>query len=127
MPRPWLALRPMRKQKAATSAGSGRVYNGRKAYSHQRETISRVFGCGVFDCYGSSEVVNIASECPHGRMHVNTDFVVLEVDRAGIVSGEPVPFIVTGLWNHTMPFIRYRNEDCGELMDGVCDLAAIFR
>jgi len=25
-----------------------------------------------------------------------------------------------------MPFIRYRNEDCGELMDGVCDCGSHF-
>jgi len=59
-------------------------------------------------------------------MHVNTDFVVLEVDRAAVASGEPAPFIVTGLWNYTMPFIRYRNEDCGELMDGACDCGSHF-
>jgi phenylacetate-CoA ligase len=97
-----------------------------KLYSHQREALSRVFGCQVYDCYGSSEVINIASECPRGRMHVNTDFVVLEVDRTGVSPGEPAPFIVTGLWNHTMPFIRYRNEDCGDLMDGVCDCGSHF-
>jgi phenylacetate-CoA ligase len=97
-----------------------------KLYSHQRETLSRVFGCAVYDCYGSSEVINIACECPRGRMHVNTDFVVLEVDPKATASGEPSPFIVTGLWNHTMPFIRYRNEDCGELMEGGCDCGSHF-
>jgi phenylacetate-CoA ligase len=97
-----------------------------KLYPQQRETISRVLGCRVYDCYGSSEVINIASECSHGRMHQNTDFVVLEVDRSGTAPGEPAPFVVTGLWNHTMPFIRYRNEDCGELMDGACDCGSHF-
>jgi phenylacetate-coenzyme A ligase PaaK-like adenylate-forming protein len=105
---------------------AGAFTTAEKLYSQQRETISRVFGCRVYDCYGSSEVINIASECSHGRMHVNTDFAVLEVDRAGIESGEPAPFIVTGLWNHTMPFIRYRNEDCGELLDGTCDCSNHF-
>src|SRR5262249_7639308 len=41
-----------------------------KLYSAQREVISRVFGCHVYDCYGSSEVQNIAAECPSGSMHV---------------------------------------------------------
>ena len=57
-----------------------------KLYPQQRDVISRVFGCKVYDCYGSSEVRNIAAECPHGQMHVNTDFVVLEVDRAAASS-----------------------------------------
>ena len=53
-----------------------------KLYPQQRAVISRVFGCRVYDLYGSSEVQNIAAECPHGRMHVNADFVVLEAERA---------------------------------------------
>ena len=120
-----------------------------KLYPQQRGVISRVFGCKVYDCYGSSEVRNIAAECPHGQMHVNTDFVVLEVDRAaassagaggaataagyprgaeGVAGGGPVPrpFIVTSLWNRAMPFIRYRNEDCGGLLEGACDCGSNF-
>lgn len=91
-----------------------------KLYQPQREMISRVFGCHVYDCYGSSEVQNIAAECPAGKMHVNSDFVVLEVDRSGQQPDAPLPFVLTSLWNWAMPFIRYRNEDCGELLDGTC-------
>ena len=92
-----------------------------KLYAQQRDTISRVFSCPVFDCYGSSEVLNIAAECPRGRMHVNADFVVLEVDRPTLQTGSSTPFLVTSLWNYAMPFIRYRNEDCGALIDDACD------
>ncbi len=91
-----------------------------KLYLPQREVITRAFGCSVYDCYGSSEVMNIASECPKGRMHINADFVVLEVEK-GVPPGEPTPFIATALWNQVMPFIRYRNEDCGELLEESCD------
>jgi phenylacetate-CoA ligase len=89
-----------------------------KLYAPQREVIERVFGCHAYDCYGSSEVQNIAAECPRGRMHVNADYVVLESDGA---PGASSPLLVTSLWNYAMPFIRYRNEDCGELIDGACD------
>jgi len=92
-----------------------------KLYPPQREIISKVFGCRVYDCYGSSEICNIATECSHGRMHINSDFVVLEADRTGIAPGEPVPFVITSLWARVMPFIRYRNEDCGEFLEGDCD------
>jgi len=92
-----------------------------KLYSAQREVISAVFGCTVYDCYGSSEVMNIASQCPHGRMHVNADFVVLEIDQSQAKGGGPAPFVVTGLWNSVTPFIRYCNEDCGQLLEGDCD------
>ncbi len=96
-----------------------------KLYPQQRETISRVFGCRVYDCYGSSEVQNIASECPHGSMHVNSDYVVLESSSTG--SGTtPAPLLATSLWNFAMPFIRYRNEDCGTLVEGGCSCGSGF-
>lgn len=110
-----------------------------KLYPPQRAVISRVFGCRVFDLYGSSEVQNIAAECVRGRMHVNADFVVLEVEgrpagREGARRGdgrvsqddEPAPLLVTSLWNYAMPFIRYRNEDCGALVEGACECGGGF-
>ncbi|MBX6364865.1 MAG: phenylacetate--CoA ligase family protein [Gemmatimonadetes bacterium] len=97
-----------------------------KLYPAQRELIHRVLGGPVFDCYGSSEVQNIATECVRGRMHVNADFVVLETDEAGRMADGTAPLLVTSLWNYAMPFIRYRNEDCGALVPGVCDCGSGF-
>lgn len=97
-----------------------------RLYLPQREIIASVFGCRVYDCYGSSEVRNIAAECSHGRMHVNTDYVVLEVDRSQVGPGEPAPFVVTSLRNRVMPFVRYRSEDCGQLVEGQCDCGSSF-
>jgi phenylacetate-CoA ligase len=87
-----------------------------KLYPPQRRVISCVFGCRVYDLYGSSEVQNIAAECPHGRMHVNADFVVVETVGRGPAS----PLVLTSLWNYAMPFIRYRNEDCADLLEESC-------
>ncbi|MGA2003789.1 MAG: hypothetical protein ABSG70_10430 [Terriglobales bacterium] len=96
----------------------GAFTTAEKLYRPQREVIERVFGCKVFDCYGSSEVQNIAAECCAGRMHVNADFVVVEEDKA---EGDgPRPFLLTSLQNRSMPFIRYRNEDCGYLSQETC-------
>jgi phenylacetate-CoA ligase len=92
-----------------------------KLYQPQREVLERVFGCKVFDCYGSSEVQNIAAECPQGRMHINADFVVLEEDgteKDVALDNGPRPFLLTSLRNWSMPFIRYRNEDAGYLYQG---------
>ena len=89
-----------------------------KLYQPQREMIERVFGCHVFDCYGCSEVQNISAECPQGKMHINADFVVLEEEAN---QGElPRAFLLTSLKNWSMPFIRYRNEDCGYLSSEHC-------
>jgi phenylacetate-CoA ligase len=92
-----------------------------KLYPEQRAIISQVFSCHVYDCYGSSEVQNIAAECPRGKMHINCDYVVLELDEPAAKPGAPAPFLVTSLLNKAMPFIRYRNEDCGALDDARCD------
>ena len=89
-----------------------------KLYQPQREVIERVFRCHAFDCYGSSEVQNISAECPQGKMHVCADYVVLEEERAE--GGAHQPFLLTSLKNWSMPFIRYRNEDCGNLSSELC-------
>jgi len=89
-----------------------------KLYLPQREVIERVFQCHAFDCYGSAEVQNISAECPQGKMHINADFVVLEEEK--IEAGSPRPFLLTSLENWSMPFIRYRNEDCGYLSSEHC-------
>jgi phenylacetate-CoA ligase len=95
-----------------------------KLYQPQREVMQRAFGCKVFDCYGSSEVQNIAAECPEGKMHINADFVVLEEaqeeDKDKALDRGPRPFLMTSLRNWSMPFIRYRNEDAGYLSQEVC-------
>jgi phenylacetate-CoA ligase len=85
-----------------------------KLYQPQREVLERVFSCKVFDCYGSSEVQNIAAECPQGKMHINADFVAIEEDKT--LDDGPRPFLLTSLKNWSMPFIRYRNEDGGYLL-----------
>lgn len=104
-----------------------------KLYRPQREVIERVFHCHAFDCYGSSEVQNISAECVQGRMHINADFVVLEEDSPVRHSEEkstepdaPTPFLLTSLQNWSMPFIRYRNEDCGRLSPERCSCGSNF-
>jgi phenylacetate-CoA ligase len=89
-----------------------------KLYRPQREVIERFFGCHVFDCYGSSEVQNISAECRQGKMHINSDFVVVDEEAAD--DDLPRPFLLTSLKNWSMPFIRYRNEDCGYLSSERC-------
>lgn len=84
----------------------------------QRALIEEVLGGKVYDCYGSSEVRNIATECDRGRMHVNTDYVYLEQQSS---DAGAQPLIVTSLKSFSMPFIRYLNLDEGMLLDGTCD------
>jgi phenylacetate-CoA ligase len=89
-----------------------------KLYAPQREIIEGVFHCHAFDCYGSSEVQNISAECPKGKMHICADFAVVEEEK--VSENKPRPFLLTSLKNWSMPFIRYRNEDCGYLSSELC-------
>lgn len=97
----------------------GAFTTAEKLYPAQREAIERAFACKVYDLYGSSEVQNIAAECPSGSMHVNSDYCVLEVE--GATESGPRPLLATSLKQWAMPFIRYRNEDSGGLEAGYCD------
>ncbi len=97
----------------------GAFTTAEKLYPAQRDAIERAFSCKVYDLYGSSEVQNIASECPHGRMHVNADYCVLEVQESAELKSHQL--LATSLKQWAMPFIRYRNEDSGALEAGQCD------
>ena len=97
-----------------------------RLYSQQRTSMQEAFGCRVFDCYGSSEIRNIANECARGRMHVNVDFVVLELERSAATPDGVAPFLLTSLRSYGMPFIRYRNEDCGRLDTSSCTCGSGF-
>jgi phenylacetate-CoA ligase len=102
----------------------GAFTSGEKLHQVQRDVIGRVFQCHVYDTYGSSEVRNLAAECPNGKMHIQEDYSIIEVESAQ--AGAAGPLLVTSLWNYGMPFIRYRNEDFGRLDDGKCDCGRSF-
>lgn len=76
-----------------------------------RERITQVFGAPVRNSYGASEFLPLAWECPHGHLHVNEDWVVLEpVDERQ----RPLPdgqrshnVLLTNLANLVQPLIRY--------------------
>ena len=88
-----------------------------KLYPFQRELISEVFDCKVYDMYGCVEALHLAFECPHGRMHRTGDFSYIETKKNGTDNGY---FIVTSLWNYGFPLIRYMNNDTGRLEEGAC-------
>lgn len=81
----------------------------------QRARIEAAFGCRVRNSYGASEFLCMASECAHGGLHLNADWVILEpVDAAW----QPVPIgdwshttLLTNLANHVQPLIRYNLGD----------------
>lgn len=77
----------------------------------KREFVQRAFDCPVVNSYGASEFLSLASECEHGRLHLNSDWVILEpVDAQGRAAapGEAgATTLLTNLANHVQPLIRY--------------------
>lgn len=77
----------------------------------QRTAIEAAFGCPLRNSYGASEFLAMASECGHGALHLNADWVILEpVDRHGhaVPPGElSHGALLTNLANHVQPLIRY--------------------
>jgi phenylacetate-CoA ligase len=79
-----------------------------------REVIEEAFAAPIYDRYGTSEFAVSMTGCAEGRLHVDMEFGIVEVEcqeeTADFVRG---PLLVTGLGNDATPFIRYRIGDVG--------------
>jgi phenylacetate-CoA ligase len=89
-----------------------------KVQDYQREVIEEVFGCEVFNTYGSREFMLIASECEaHSGLHVHAENIVAEIvhddDLLSPGAGKAGELVITDLHNYGMPFIRYKIGDLG--------------
>ncbi|MGH1350093.1 MAG: phenylacetate--CoA ligase family protein [Methyloligellaceae bacterium] len=91
------------------------ITNSEFSTIHERNFISKSFGCPVLDEYSSEELTRIALEMPDGYYYINEDCVYLEVldpiTRQPIADGEWGEAVVTSLLNQAMPFIRYATGD----------------
>jgi phenylacetate-CoA ligase len=86
-----------------------------------REVIEEAFAAPVFDRYGTSEFVVSMTGCVLGRLHLDMEFGIVEVEvqeeTADYIRG---PLLVTGLGNDATPFIRYRIGDVGTRSKHAC-------
>jgi putative adenylate-forming enzyme len=95
-----------------------------------RAQVQRAFGCPVRNSYGASEFLPIAWECPYRRLHLNSDWVILEpIDH----HGRPVPagtrshsVLLTNLANRIQPLIRYELGDAVTMSDTPCGCGSRF-
>jgi phenylacetate-coenzyme A ligase PaaK-like adenylate-forming protein len=95
-----------------------------------RAEIGSAFRCRILEEYGASECMSIACECERGRLHLNSDWVMLEpVDR----DFRPVPpgalshtTLLTNLVNRVQPVIRYDLGDSIAFEPEPCDCGAPF-
>jgi phenylacetate-CoA ligase len=91
---------------------------GEMLSGNARSEISQSFGCPVYDRFGTMESSWAAWECRDGALHIQDDFVYVEIlDERG----EPVPdgrsgrIALTPLWRRAMPLIRYLTGDRGSI------------
>jgi phenylacetate-CoA ligase len=94
-------------------------------YPFMREKITAVFGCRIFNRYGSREVSMIAGERPDiaGMIVSNSNNYLEVVDAAGnpLPAGVEGEILVTNLANFSMPLLRYAIGDRGIMADpSVC-------
>ncbi|HEY2255401.1 MAG TPA: phenylacetate--CoA ligase family protein [Variovorax sp.] len=89
-----------------------------------RRFVQEAFECQVADSYGASEFLSLAFECRRGRLHLNSDWAVLEsVDAYGhaVAPGQPgATTLLTNLANRVQPLVRYDLGDRVTLTDLAC-------
>lgn len=91
--------------------------------AQDRAMLEAAFGVPVGQVYQCTEGF-LAATCSHGRLHVNEDLVVLQYEELG--EGKVSP-IVTDLWRHTQPIIRYRMGDVLTLDSRSCPCGCGFQ
>jgi phenylacetate-coenzyme A ligase PaaK-like adenylate-forming protein len=89
-----------------------------------RRQAEEAFGCLVNQSYAASEAMPLALPCRYGRLHLNSDWFLVEPIDA---EGQAVPpgtrsdsLLVTNLANYVQPVIRYQLGDSVVVSDRRC-------
>lgn len=93
--------------------------------TEDRASLEALWGADVFDTYGCNECGTMAAECHHKfGMHVFEDAFILEVNDPDTLKPKPVGekgvAVVTTLFKHAAPMIRYNMNDVTALAPGEC-------
>jgi phenylacetate-CoA ligase len=87
----------------------------------QREAIESGFGAPVRDHYAATELVVSMTACALGRLHVDMEFCIVEVEvQEETDEWVRGPLLVTGLGNDAAPLFRYRIGDLGTRSKHAC-------
>lgn len=109
-------------------------YTSQGILQEEREKIESVFKSRLINSYGTRECWNIAYECSEGYLHLNNDYIKVDIiDEDGKIINEYEKegnVIITHLVNVDMPLIKYRFDDrakkikvdckCGNKSDVIC-------
>lgn len=89
-------------------------------YPEQRNIIEKVFGCKVYNQYGSRETPCVACECPEGGMHLFVNWNRVEFLDTGEGGEGDQEIVITPLFNYAQPLLRYRIGDLGRMSTEIC-------
>jgi len=93
-------------------------------YPYQRKVIEDVFGCRVFDAYGTHDGCVSSGECErHKGLHLHFEPSIVQiVDPAGrsVPNGREGDVVATALFNYAMPLIRYKVNDRATMSKEPC-------
>ena len=99
-----------------------RIYtSGELLMAEDSRVLEAAFEAPVLDVYGCTEVKEIAWQClEQGGYHINSDWLLVEIPTDDPLSDPDGPILVTALYNHAMPIIRYQVGDTGTLLPEPC-------
>ncbi|MDY6933080.1 MAG: hypothetical protein SVZ03_02505 [Spirochaetota bacterium] len=103
--------------------------NSEMSTQEERDFISQIFGCPVYDEYSTEETWMIASQCHKKNYHIFTDNVWVEFLNSNgdqVAPGEAGEMVLTTLQSPAMPFIRYRIGDIGRSNIDACSCSIGF-
>lgn len=105
------------------------VTTSEKVTPEMRAVMEQAYGCRVFEEYGTVENALFASACDHGRLHVSTDWGIVEIlrpDGTPCAPGEPGEVIATALMRRVQPLVRYRLGDVAAWDPEPCPCGRLF-
>ncbi len=100
-------------------------YTSQHLNNEQRHLISEVYNCQIISNYGSREFWNIAYQCVNGNMHINDDYLIIDIiDEQGNIIDEYNKIgdvVITNLINDDMPLLKYYLGDRAKLIKSNCE------
>lgn len=87
---------------------------GDKLFDHYKKNIERVFGCKVYETYGTGEGLMLGAQKDLDYLYIMDPFFIVELlDNEGneVKDGEIGNVVVTSLIHKSMPLIRYKVGD----------------
>jgi len=95
-----------------------------KLLPEHKKIITEIFNCPIGDTYACREVLQVASTCKKGNLHINEDMNFVEVVPD---SSDKKLVTLTAFHNLAMPLIRYQNGDIAEEGQAFCDCGINFK